>query len=527
MGKTVHSLIWGGLRPIKTRLFMDVATLSVLAYCCGTPVTSPLTAWALVGSGIVTLLTVGLTNRWPLSIPVLPVLLLQGGRWLVLAHGFTGVWLRLAISISSFSLLALSSALVILFPAVELPPVQGPHRVGIVDCFLPIAKDDVGQSGQNTNGVSSQLEKQSHVSVRIFYPTHESPTFGIPYLKPETAVEFCRQMMQFGAPPSLKAFGWMLHTWRLARLPVKRNASLLPSSSRADSSQSEPFPVVIQSHGLGGTCEVYAYQSLQLASHGYVVVSVNHTDRSAPALQLVDGSTLTYDYDIRHLDEKEYARLRRNRATYRAREVLAAASCLSQVNQGYGSIDGLRQFAGRMKTDRFIFMGHSFGGATALTASYLRPDLVLAVVAHEPSSDWLPDETRASLLASSRSVGLKLRYSGGTGGYMDRPPIPDPVASKSTIHQHDMLFLFSEEWVLQKWESILVLRELHDTGRLGKPGGVSSFDVILGTQHPEFSDTSMMTPVWLGRASGTCGKRDPCDTALEIAEKTLAFLKAV
>lgn len=458
---------------------------------------------------------------------MVPILLLQGGRRLLIAYGFSSVCVRLAVNVSSFALLALSIILIILFPAVELPPVQGPHRVGVVDCFLPVDNEAVNKKGQTTNGFSSHPEKQSHVSVRIFYPTLESPTFGIPYLKPETAVEFCRQMMQFGAPPPLKAFGWMLHTWRLARLPVKRNASLLPTPSRDESTHSELFPVVIQSHGLGGTCEVYAYQSLQLASHGYVVVSVNHTDRSAPALQLVDGSTLTYDYDARHLEENVYARLRRNRATYRAKEVLAAATSLSQANQGHGSIDCLRQFAGRMKTDLFVFMGHSFGGATALTASYMRPDLVLAVVAHEPSSDWLPDEARASLLASSRSVGLKLRYSGGTGGYMDRPPIPDPAASKSTMHQHDMLFLFSEEWVLQKWESILVLRELHDKGRLGNPGGVSSFDVILGTQHPEFSDTSMMTPVWLGRASGTCGKRDPCDSALEIAEKTLAFLDAV
>jgi platelet-activating factor acetylhydrolase len=362
----------------------------------------------------------------------------------------------------------------------------------------------------------------------LFYPTLEAPGSGIPHLKPETAVEFCRQLMRFGAPPPLKPLGWMLHTWRLARLSVKRNASLAPPPG--GSHQSALFPVVIQSHGLGGTCEVYAYQALQLASQGNVVASVNHTDRSAPVVQLRDGSLLVYDYDVRHLDEKAYVRLRRHGTGYRAREMLAAAHAISKLTSASGESspgDSMQQFVGRLDAGRFIFFGHSFGAVSALTAAYLRPDLTQAVVAHDPAGDWIPDEVRASLLASSRSVGMKLRYSGGTGGYMDRSPDPGHAARKSTIHQLNLLFLYSEEWVLQKWESIRVLRELHEKGRLGKPGGVSGFDVILSAHHPEFSDTSMLTPVWLGRSSGTCGKRNPCDTALEIALKTREFIDAV
>jgi platelet-activating factor acetylhydrolase len=468
---------------------------------------------------------------------MVPLQLLQSLRIILIHFGYDSFWVQRTITGLSLAIVAVGSVLAILFPAVQLPRVNGPYHVGVVDCFLPVDDSIIvlgpserrnGIGGRlQANGAGYPLQAQSHVSARLFYPTLEAPRSGIPQLNPGTAVEYCRQMMRFGAPPPLKSLGWMLHTWRLARLPVKRNALLAPSSSGRKASAR--FPVVVQSHGLGGTCEVYAYQSLQLASQGNVVVFINHTDRSAPVVPLRDGSLLTYDYDVRKLDENEYVRHRRRCALYRAKEMLAAARYLSQLESlpSDASLnESLQQFVGRLDTDRFVFFGHSFGAATALTAAFLMPDIAQAVVAHDPAGDWIPDDVRASLLASSRSVGMKLRYSGGTGGYMDLTPDPHHAARKSTIHQLNLLFLYSEEWVLQNWESIRVIRELHEKGRLGKPDGVSSYDVILGTHHLEFSDTSMLTPVWLGRASGTCGKRNPCETALEIALKTRAFIDA-
>jgi predicted dienelactone hydrolase len=49
-----------------------------------------------------------------------------------------------------------------------------------------------------------------------------------------------------------------------------------------------PFPVVIFSHGFGGTKDGYAYLSRFLAGHGYVSIHPNHADAGAP-LQVRGG----------------------------------------------------------------------------------------------------------------------------------------------------------------------------------------------------------------------------------------------
>jgi pimeloyl-ACP methyl ester carboxylesterase len=75
---------------------------------------------------------------------------------------------------------------------------------------------------------------------------------------------------------------------------------------------------------------------------------------------------------------------------------------------------------GRLQEDHVSFMGHSFGGATALTAAKRRPDLIRSVIAHEPAVDWMPDDARLSLLLESEYHGSSttdmIRCGGGGGG---------------------------------------------------------------------------------------------------------------
>jgi enterochelin esterase-like enzyme len=49
-------------------------------------------------------------------------------------------------------------------------------------------------------------------------------------------------------------------------------------------------------------------------------------------------------------------------------------------------------------------MGHSFGGATALTLGFWRPDLIHAVIAHEPAIDWTPNDIRRQLVFPKEAV---------------------------------------------------------------------------------------------------------------------------
>jgi len=88
-----------------------------------------------------------------------------------------------------------------------------------------------------------------------------------------------------------------------------------------------------------------------------------------------------------------------------------------------------------------------------------------------------------------------------------------------------MLFLYSDEWSQKGWGYIAQVKSLHERGLLGPPGGASDCSIILKAKHNEFSDTSMLMPTWLGRATGMTGERSPIHTANEIAERTRDFIK--
>jgi pimeloyl-ACP methyl ester carboxylesterase len=507
-------MIWGGLRPILSTLIIDVLTLSGLVWATWTPIHKKKASLiALVASCLLTLATAGLTSRWTLTFPMIPFLALQGLRRISFV---SERWPSMGIAVLSTILILMGGALSVLFPAVELPPIDGPFNVGIVDFYLPVDManyDSKGCSIHSSNG-------STHVPVRILYPTLEKPEY-MPLLKPHTSDHFCRETMMLGAPPPLKGFEWMLHTWKLTGVQAKRNARLLPASEQ------EQLPIVIFSHGLGGTSDIYSYQTMALAAHGFLVLSITHQDGSAPVVQRSDGSILTFDHKIANLGKDgkwvEYARERRARTDDRVRELLTSTEALLRLNEeDLLDLDQLGlSLVGRLQKDHTFFMGHSFGGATALTAAKRRPDLVKGVVAHEPAIDWMPDDAMKSFFADDRLDGLAHKFNGGIGGYEDENLDADVTSS---VHDVDMLVLSSNEWRDKDMGSSHIIEDMHRNGRLGLKNGNSSYSVVKGAHHTEFSDTSVLTPLWLARATGITGKRNPHDTAREISQETRAFI---
>ena len=392
----------GGLRPIPSRLALDVATIASLTFCSFTEPNH--FNHVLLGlAAVVTVTTASLTHRWTISFPLVPFLALQALRRLDLGSG----WIGLAIGALSALFILLSTALSILFPAVELQPVKGKYNVGIIDLHLPV---DFSESRRRGSLLGTQ--HQDEITARILYPTDEEPE-DLPYLDPESAPLLCDELMKAGAPGPLKSLGWMLHTWRLTHIRAKRNAQ--PSNHLAQ------YPLAVYSHGLTGIAAIYSYQALNLAASGTVVLMVDHTDRSAVATRRRDSTHLLYDPKPVTMKgkEEEYVRKRRAQTQHRVEECLSALSCLKSLN--HGNIPDLASvgvsFVGKLDTTDVTLMGHSFGGCTVLSAAAQRPDLVSAVVAHEPAIDWMPDSARRALFSADRMEQLGTPYSGGTGGY--------------------------------------------------------------------------------------------------------------
>ena len=63
--------------------------------------------------------------------------------------------------------------------------------------------------------------------------------------------------------------------------PVEQDTSNVTANPDPQSVLPGPFPVIVFSHGLGGMRTTYSTICCDLASHGYVIASVEHKDQSA------------------------------------------------------------------------------------------------------------------------------------------------------------------------------------------------------------------------------------------------------
>mmetsp|Transcript_11121 Transcript_11121/g.20812 ORF Transcript_11121/g.20812 Transcript_11121/m.20812 type:complete len:467 (-) Transcript_11121:2018-3418(-) len=394
------TMFWGGLKPIKRRFILDCVTLGLLAHSSLIPFSNNIHATILVVACLLTITTAGWTNRWTISLPMVPIVFLQTLRYFIIteeAGDHTNSWL--AFSIKAFSLLFIAKSLLltILFPALKIPTIKGKYNVGIVDLHLPV--DNFSQD---------------YVLVRFLYPTLDKST-RIPYLDADIGAKICKTLIEVGAPPPLNKLGFLLNHWRLSTVKAKRNgtpfvplhhnSSSTHQSNVENNSQNDEsscfkslLPIVVYSHGLTGSAELYSYQTMNLAANGTFVMSITHSDASAIALKRKDGSCLGYDPHIANLaKEKETlldsVRSRRRQVEYRAKEVLAAIDALLQLNIGnIQELDDLGvSFVSKLNVKDITMMGHSFGGATALTVANMRPDLFLCCVAHDPAIDWCTD----------------------------------------------------------------------------------------------------------------------------------------
>lgn len=110
------------------------------------------------------------------------------------------------------------------------------------------------------------------------------------------------------------------------------------------------YPILIFSHGAGGEMSMYTTQLEELASHGYIVVAINHS-YGAAATVFPDGRTVTANFST-GLD---------GAAPIWAEDQMFVIDQLELLNQN----DPEDRFTGRLDLDRLGVFGHSLGGATA------------------------------------------------------------------------------------------------------------------------------------------------------------------
>ena len=200
----------------------------------------------------------------------------------------------------------------------RLPKYSGPYQVGVLDLEIPARKPRHFSEIKREHRHALVLET---VLVTICYPAHldtpieaktrkarsqhnDRPTW-LPRPRHWTVEGYAK----FASLPVWPTMAFFMMTSILTKLPAYRNARLAehwpeagqswhnrsqqpgtkrsqirmtPGAPPANAPEKPKFPVIIFSHGLGGTKSCYSSVCGEFASHGFIVCAVEHRDGSGP-----------------------------------------------------------------------------------------------------------------------------------------------------------------------------------------------------------------------------------------------------
>ncbi|WP_165423352.1 alpha/beta hydrolase family protein [Ktedonosporobacter rubrisoli] len=234
----------------------------------------------------------------------------------------------------SLILLAFTSLLAYALPVFTLPKPTGSTDVGIKYFHLVDQK--------RNEPFLDKSQKKRELMVKIYYPgkKDDSKPYS-PYFHGSTEL-----LKLFAEAYSMPDF--MLEHLRLVKTYTRDDLQL--------SDQQASYPVVLFSHGGGTTMEVHTSQCEDLASHGYIVVAIDHTYISAGSIfpdRIVSARQATTQFN-----SPDPADIIDQIMVEDDRFVMDE---LAEMNEGkIASI-----FMGRLDLQHIGVIGHSLGGAVA------------------------------------------------------------------------------------------------------------------------------------------------------------------
>lgn len=287
----------------------------------------------------------------------------------------------------------MSSLLSRLSPIPAFPAYTGPYHVGTQEVEIPISDLPTSSPPPDANITT--------VSFRIFYPCQPSKPKPA-YWLPSPQGEYFRAYARFlSAGPRLASFLSYLPILRLVfhiTIPASQDAQLLTPPEHVGR-----WPVMVFSHGLGGTKNAYSHLTGSLASHGMVVVAPEHRDGSAPTsyMHSSHGSPpQAVDYRaLPHKPSPEVDESRNKQLEIRLWEMGLIHEALLKLDSSPRKLhniaaqtspesDLLNTFASALDVHtpgKISWSGHSFGAATVV-------QFIKSVFYHEsrPSNGYRP-----------------------------------------------------------------------------------------------------------------------------------------
>ena len=281
-------------------------------------------------------------------------LLLEGYRWqMIPAYGLAGVLSVMAIgrphsnpsskrgwqivgTLLGLILLLIASALPYLLPVPQPLPPTGSYAIGTFNIY---------RIDENRREIYSDAPNaKRELLIQIWYPAAvDADDEPAPYLyNPDI---FGPALANFFELPS-----FMFNHVNLARVTAVADAPLAAGD--------EPFPVILFSHGLNGFRGQNTSSIQELASHGYVVATVDHTYGNVVSV-FPDGRSI-YRSDDLFSEEGDPPHTANQLVRVWAQDLAFVLDEVTQMN------DAGEVFDGRLDLSHVGVFGHSTGGGATV-----------------------------------------------------------------------------------------------------------------------------------------------------------------
>lgn len=253
---------------------------------------------------------------------------------------------RMPIKYGSFILLAISMSLSVILsvylPVFQLPEPNGPSQVGTVRLHL------IDKNRSET--LTEDKDDKRKLMAQLWYPAQGSRQFKGELLFPYEKEVFDQYIATYSEGIGIPKF--VLSYWKDIHTNSIQDAGLMPST--------KPYPIIIISHGMGTGRVLHTSQAENLASHGFVVLALDHT-YSTSATAFPDGRVVGFKTQI---DIENMQEVQNKVGAIWEKDIEFILAQLKQINEG----EVVPGFTGMLDLNNTGIMGHSFGGAIAYNA---------------------------------------------------------------------------------------------------------------------------------------------------------------
>ncbi|ERI92999.1 Platelet-activating factor acetylhydrolase, plasma/intracellular isoform II, partial [Clostridiales bacterium oral taxon 876 str. F0540] len=240
--------------------------------------------------------------------------------------------------------LLVTAGLMYIFPVFTLPNPTGTFKIGTEVLHL------VDQ--QRTETLDKSAKGKRELMVQVWYPAENTSGSPIPFI-PDTQI-LGPMAENYGLP------GFIFQYLKYVLSHSYKDANI--------SSAKNSYPLIIINHGFGSSRFIHTSQAEDLASHGYIVVAIDHTYNTFATI-FPDGRMTTCKTNEFFSSNDDYQTTRSNRdkiGKVLTDDVTFVMNELQLINSGQIQ----SSLKGRIDLAHIGIFGHSIGGATAYDSSY-------------------------------------------------------------------------------------------------------------------------------------------------------------